>query len=77
MKHRRDLMRAFETVYKKRLLKELYKMGIRGILLAWLKSYLYSRKQYVKMNGACSELLDVKYGVPQGSKLDPLIFIFA
>ena len=37
-------------------------------------SYLSDRKQYVECNGAASEYLTVKCGVPQGSILDPLLF---
>ena len=40
------------------------------------KSYLSSRKQHVLINGHDSNLADVKFGVPQGSWLDPLLFLF-
>ena len=37
--------------------------------------YLSHRKQYVSVNGHVSEHLDNCYGVPQGSKLGPLLFL--
>ena len=40
-----------------------------------LKSYLSDRRQVVTLNGHKSETVDIKSGVPQGSRLGPLLFI--
>ncbi|MBM3206904.1 MAG: reverse transcriptase family protein, partial [Candidatus Staskawiczbacteria bacterium] len=70
-----DIKKAFDTVDHKLLLDKLERMGVRGIVLDWIKSYLERRKQYVTYNKKNSDLLDVVCGVPQGSVLGPLLFI--
>ena len=49
--------------------------GIRGSTLKWFKYYLSDRKQYVYINGECSELKQITCGVPQGSVVGPLLFL--
>ena len=70
-----DLSRAFDTISHKILIDKLYKYGIRGIALEWIKDYLLNRKQYVVYNNTKSNISSVEIGVPQGSILGPLLFI--
>ena len=62
-----DLKKAFDTVNHAILLNKLEQYGIRKSALAWFKSYLSDRKQYVHLNGTDSEMKCVTCGVPQGS----------
>jgi Reverse transcriptase (RNA-dependent DNA polymerase) len=50
-------------------------MKVFNDLLPLLKSYLHLRTQYTEINGCKSELLNISFGVPQGSVLGPLLFI--
>lgn len=70
-----DLSKAFDTCNHDILLKMLEKKGIQGIELAWFKSYLTERKQYVSLDAHDSLPALIKLGVPQGSVLGPLLFI--
>ena len=51
-------------------------MGVKGDLLALTESFLFERQQRVVLNGQKSEWLTIKTGVPQGSVLGPLFFLY-
>ena len=70
-----DISKAFDRVWHKGLLRKLESIGIRGSLLSWVKNYLSERKQRVVINNSTSSWRDINIGVPQGSIVDPLLFI--
>ena len=70
-----DLQKAFDTVERDILLAKLEHYGICGMANNWSKSYLFSRKQFASINGHISNQTSVKYGVPKGSVLGPLLFL--
>ena len=70
-----DFSKAFDTVNHKILFKKLYKYGIRGLPLEWLKSYLSDRSQFVLYKGTASPDHPVSCGIPQGSILGPILFL--
>ena len=67
-----DLKKAFDTVDLNILLAKLEHYGLPT---AWFRSYLKQRKQYTFVSGETSSLLEIPFGVPQGSILGPLLFI--
>ena len=70
-----DFAKAFDTVDHSILLKKLEHYGIRGLANDWFRSYLKNRRQFVSINGFDSTHQVMKYGVPQGSVLGPLLFL--
>ena len=70
-----DLSKAFDVINHEMLLNKLNIYGIRGIVNDWFRSYLSDRSQYVEIENTQSETLPIKYGVPQGSILGPLLFL--
>ena len=71
-----DLSAAFDTEDHSILLLRLFsRFGIKGTILAWLRSYLTSRKQFVNVNKCRSSQRFLERGVPQGSVLGPLLYL--
>ncbi len=70
-----DLSAAFDSIDHNILFDRLEKRcGIRGNVLKFLRSYLTDRKQNVLIGENESTTRDLKYGVPQGSVLGPILF---
>lgn len=72
-----DLSKAFDCVDHNDLLEKLYYYGFQDTSLRFFDSYLKKRKQSVCIDGEWSELVDLCYGVPQGSVLGPLLFLIS
>ena len=49
--------------------------GICGTEIAWFRSYLSKRRQYVAYDNSSSSEAMIDYDIPQGSMIGPLIFI--
>ena len=70
-----DLSAAFDTVDIDLELHILeFEIGIGGTALKWFSSFLKGRLQRVLVEKSLSDTLEVKYGVPQGSVLGPILF---
>jgi len=70
-----DLTKAFDRVWHGGLLYKLEEIGVTGLLLKLISSYLTNRRQYVVLHGCISDEKEIMAGVPQGSVLGPLLFL--
>src|SRR5437870_8308989 len=70
-----DLSAAFDTIDHNILLERLSSwFGICGSALSWFSSYLMDRTLSVKVQEHSYSPTKLKYGVPQGSVLGPILF---
>ena len=70
-----DLSAAFDTIDHGILMKRLENnYGIKGTALKWFRSFITNRSQSVVIDDEISAAKTLKYGVPQGSVLGPLLF---
>ena len=69
-----DLSKAFDCIDHSLLIAKLHCYGLSSLSLNFISSYLFQRTQRIKINNCYSEKSLIKYGVPQGSILGPLLF---
>jgi hypothetical protein len=71
-----DLSAAFDTVDHETLLRRLeVSFGLGGCVLDWFSSYLDRRVQNIRCGSSTSTPALVRFGVPQGSVLGPILFL--
>jgi hypothetical protein len=70
-----DVSKAFDKVWHRGLLHQLTNSGFGGNIIIWLEHYLQYRFERVAINGCYSSWQYINAGVPQGSILDPLLFL--
>jgi hypothetical protein len=70
-----DFTKAFDLVDHDILIRKLQQYKCSPSANRWFASYLCGRSQKVCLSTTHSETKTIKYGVPQGSILGPLLFI--
>ncbi len=71
-----DLSKAFDTLDYKILLDNLDYFGFNGVTHKAMQCYINYKKQYVKIEDFKSDILTLTTGVPQGSILGLLLYIY-
>ena len=69
-----DLSKTFGYLRNDLLIAKLAAYGFDQRSLSFIFSYLSDRIKRTKVNNAYSSYTDIRYGAPQGSILDPLLF---
>ena len=60
-----DFSKAFDTARFGKLIANMNKLGLSKTFLPLLLNYVSCRKQFVQIYDKQSELVDIKFGVPQ------------
>ena len=69
-----DLSKAFDCIPHDLLIAKLQAYKFEKSALRFIRDYLTNRTQRTKVDGKYTTKREVKYGVPQGSILGPLLF---
>ena len=69
-----DLSKAFDCLKHELIIAKLEAYGFNHDALTLMYDYLSNRSQRTKVKSAYSSDREIKYGVPQGSILGPLLF---
>jgi hypothetical protein len=72
-----DVKGAYNEVYKDRLLQRLTARGIPSQVVNWVNAFCSGRTATIVVNGQASEVSGLEQaGLPQGSPLSPIPFLF-
>jgi ribonuclease HI len=71
-----DFSKAYDTLWRQRLLKTMLNRGVPRDYILWLNSFLLNRQAKARFNGVYSKSRQMKQGLPQGSVLAPIMFLF-
>jgi len=72
----RDIKKAFDKIWHQGLTYKLIQLNLEEIFTKVICSFLHNRKAQLKIDNYIGNSFELLSGVPQGSILSPLLFIF-
>ena len=71
-----DFSKAYDTVWREKLLLHMLNTGIPPTFIRWIRSFLFDRRGRVQLFNVFSSSRRFAQGLTQGSVLAPLLFLF-
>ena len=71
-----DLSKACDTVWREKLLLHMLNTGIPPTFICWIRSFITDRRARVQLFNVFSSSRQFAQGLPQGSALASLLFLF-
>ena len=71
-----DVAGAFNNVHHERLIHNLKKRRLPTNIAKWISSFLQKRSTQLLFNGTKSQSIPTPAGIPQGSPLSPLLYMY-
>ena len=70
-----DFSKAFDRINHNILVNKLLSLGLRPCLIPWISDFLSNRRQCARVQGYLSDWLTINGGLPQGTKVGPIMFL--
>ena len=71
-----DVAGAFNNVHHQRLYHNVRKRKAPEFIIKWTESFLNNQYTRLRLNGADSERIATGAGIPQGSPISPILYLF-
>ncbi|OCT48581.1 pol-like protein [Cladophialophora carrionii] len=71
-----DVSSAFDNVCHQRLLHNLRKRRVPGVIVRWIESFVGERRTKIVLPQHRSDIITVNTGTPQGSPLSPILYLY-
>ena len=71
-----DFSKAYDMVWREKLITVMAEKGVPLQLLRWLNGFLQNRQAKVRFCNVLSKSRKMEQGLPQGSVLSPILFLF-
>ena len=71
-----DMAGAFDNVSHERVLHNLRIKRVPKYIVNWAESFLQERATSITLGGKTSAVEEVETGIPQGSPISPILFLF-